>query len=54
MAQWAGVCIGTVINAINCCLIAFLALYDEVVIMPPEEEKEHTKEYLEKVTCPEW
>ena len=43
-----------VINATNCCLIAFLALYDEAVMMPPEEEKEHTKEYIEKVICPEW
>ena len=22
--------------------------------MLPEEEKEHAKEYIEKVTCPEW
>ena len=36
------------------CLIAFLALHDKVVMMPPEEEKEHAKEYIEKLTCPEW
>jgi hypothetical protein len=40
VAQWAGVCVGTVINATYRCLIAFLALHDEVVMMPPEEEKE--------------
>jgi hypothetical protein len=40
VAQWAGVCIGMVINATNRCLVAFLALHDEVVMMPPEEEKE--------------
>jgi hypothetical protein len=32
----------------------FLALYDEVVIMPPEEEKEQVKEYVKRATCPEW
>ena len=36
------------------CLIAFLALHDEAVMMPPEEEKERAKEYVEGVTCPEW
>jgi hypothetical protein len=54
VAQWAGVCVGTVINATYRCLIAFLALHDEAVMMPPEEEKERAKEYVEKVTCPEW
>jgi hypothetical protein len=28
--------------------VAFLALYDEAVIMPPEEEKERAKEYVVK------
>ena len=54
VAQWAGVCVGTVINATYRCLVAFLALHDEVVMMPPEEEKEHAKEYIESMTCPEW
>jgi hypothetical protein len=54
VAQWAGVCVGTVINATYRCLIAFLALHDEAVMMPPEEEKERAKEYVEEVTCPEW
>ena len=54
VAQWAGVCVGTVINATYRCLVAFLALHDEVVMMPPEEEKERTKEYAESMTCPEW
>jgi hypothetical protein len=54
VAQWAGVCIGTVINATYRCLVAFLALHDEAVMMPPEEEKERAKEYVEEVTCPEW
>jgi hypothetical protein len=54
VAQWAGVCVGTVINATNRCLVAFLALHDQAVMMPPEEEKEHAKEYVEQVTCPEW
>jgi hypothetical protein len=54
VAQWAGVCVGTVINATYRCLVAFLALHDEVVMMPPEEEKERAKEYVERATCPEW
>jgi hypothetical protein len=54
VAQWAGVCAGTVINATYRCLVAFLALHDEVVMMPPEEEKERAKEYVEQVTCREW
>ena len=43
-----------VINATYRCLVAFLDLHDEVVMMPPEEEKERTKEFVEKATCPEW
>jgi hypothetical protein len=54
VAQWAGVCVGTVINATYRCLVAFLALHDEAIMMPPEEEKERAKEYVEGVTCPEW
>ncbi len=54
VAQWAGVSVGTVINVTYCCLIAFLALHDKAVMMPPEEEKERAKEYMEHVTCPEW
>lgn len=54
VAQWAGVCVGTVINATYRCLIAFLALHDQAVMFPPEEEKERAKEYVEQVTCPEW
>ena len=54
VAQWAGVCIGTVINTTYCCLVAFLALHDKAVIMPPKEEKEQAKEYIEEVTCLEW
>lgn len=54
VAQFAGVSVGTVINATYRCLIAFLALHDEAVMMPPEEEKENAKEYVERVTCPEW
>ena len=53
VAQWAGVCIRTIINTTSHCLIAFLALHDEAVIMPPEE-KECTKDFVEAVTCPEW
>lgn len=54
VAQWAGVCVGTVVNATYRCLIAFLALHDQAVMMPPEEEKERAKAYVERVTCPEW
>jgi hypothetical protein len=54
VAQWAGVSVGTVVNATYRCLVAFLALHDEVVMIPPEEEKERAKEYVERVTCPEW
>jgi len=48
IAQWAGVCIGTVTNATYHCLVAFLALLDDVVMISPEEEKEWAKEYVEK------
>jgi hypothetical protein len=54
VAQWAGVCVGTVINATNCCLVVFLSLHDKVIMMPPEEEKERVKAYMESMTCPEW
>ncbi len=54
VTQWAGVCVGTVINVTYRCLVAFLALHDEAVTMPPEEEKECAKEYVERATCPEW
>jgi hypothetical protein len=54
VAQWAGVCVGTVVNATKRCLVAFLDLHDEAIMMPPEEEKERAKEYVEQVTCPEW
>jgi len=54
VAQWAGVCLGTVINVTNRCFIAFLALHNEAVMMPPEEERERAKAYVESVTCPEW
>lgn len=54
VAQFAGVSVGTVINATYRCLIAFLARHDEAIMMPPEEEKEKAKEYVEKATCPEW
>ena len=36
------------------CLVAFLALYDQAVMMSPKEEKERAKEYVESMTCPEW
>ena len=54
VAQWAGVSVGSVINSTYRCLVAFLALHDEVVMMPPDEEKERVKEYVEAATCPEW
>jgi hypothetical protein len=54
VAQWAGVSVGTVINVTYRCLVAFLALHDEAVMIPPEKEKERAKEYVEVVTCPEW
>ena len=50
VAQWAGVSVGLVINSTYHCLVAFLALHDEAVMMPPNEEKE----YVEVATCPEW
>jgi len=54
VAHWAGVSVGMVINATHRCLIGFLSLHDEAVMMPPEEEKERAKEYVEVATCPEW
>ena len=43
-----------VINTTYHCLIMFLALHDQAVMMPPEEEKEQAKEYVEQATCLEW
>ena len=43
-----------VINATYRCLVAFLSLHDEAIMMPPQEEKEQAKEYVEAATCPEW
>lgn len=54
IAQWAGVSVGTVANATYRCMVAFLALHDQTVMIPPEEEKERAKEYVEAATCPEW
>jgi hypothetical protein len=54
VAQWAGISVGTVINITYRCLIAFLALHDEAIAIPPEEEKEQAKAYVEVATCPEW
>src|SRR5713101_2468846 len=45
VAQWAGVYIGMVINTTYHCLVVFLSLHDEAVMMLPEEEKERAKEY---------
>jgi hypothetical protein len=54
VAQWAGISVGSVINSTYRCLVAFLALHDEAVMMPPDEEKERAKEFVEAATCPEW
>jgi hypothetical protein len=54
VAQWAGVCVGTVINTTYRCIVVFLACHDDVIIMPPEEEKEQAKAYVESATCLEW
>jgi hypothetical protein len=43
-----------VINIMYCCLVAFLAFYDEVVMMPPKELKGWVKKYVESVTYLEW
>lgn len=54
VAQWAGVSVGMVINSTYRCFVAFLALHDEAVMFPPEEEKKHAKDYVAAATCPEW
>jgi hypothetical protein len=54
VAQWAGICVKTVINATNYCLVTFLALHNQAIMMLPEEEKRHVKEYVKQVTCPKW
>lgn len=54
IAQWAGVSLGTVENATYRCMIAVLALHDQFVMFPPEEEKAKAKEYVSELTCPEW
>jgi hypothetical protein len=54
VAQWAGVCVGTVINTTNHCLVTFLSLHDKTIMMPPEKEKERAKTYVESMTCLKW
>lgn len=54
VAQWARVLVRMVINTTYQCLDAFLALHNKVVMMPPEEEKEGAKEFVEQATCPKW
>jgi hypothetical protein len=54
VAQWAGVSVESVVNLMYRCLVAFLALHDEAVMIPPDKEKEQAKEYVEAATCPEW
>ena len=54
IAQWAGVCCGTVVNSTRRVIIAFLALHDSAIRWPLEEEKEEAKEWVESVSCPEW
>jgi hypothetical protein len=47
IAQWAGVCAGTVVNSMCQVMIAFLALHDAAICWPLEEEKEEAKEWVE-------
>src|SRR5262249_32589949 len=54
IAQFAGVSIGTVENATNRCLIAFLHMHDDVIMYPIEEQKEAAKQFIKEATCPEW
>lgn len=54
VAQWAGVSTGLVEKATYRCLVAFLRMHDDVVLLPTAEEKERAKEYVEWATCPEW
>jgi hypothetical protein len=54
VAQWAGVSEGTVVNCTCRVCIAFLALHDQAVHWPNEDEKEKAKEWVKKVSCQEW
>jgi hypothetical protein len=54
VAQWAGICAGTVVNWTRRVMLAFLALHDSAVHWPSEEEKEEAKDWVESVSCPAW
>jgi hypothetical protein len=53
-AEWAGVSVGTVVNATNRVMVAVLSLHDVAVHYPDAAEKEKTKQWMEDQTCPEW
>lgn len=54
MAEWAGVSVGGVDKCTKRVLVAVLALHDQEIHPPTEEEKELSKRYVEERTCPEW
>jgi hypothetical protein len=54
VAQWAGVSLGTVINATHRVMVAILRMHDQVIRPASSDQKEKAKEYVERETCPEW
>ncbi len=54
IGHWAGVSVGTVVNCMNCIMIALLRLYDKVIHLHTAEEKEAAEQWLEEQVCKEW
>ena len=54
VAQWAGVCAGTVVNWTRRVMLAFLALHDFAIHWPSEDEKEKSKQWVEAASCYAW
>jgi hypothetical protein len=54
IAQWAGISAGTVINATQRVMTAFLTLHDAVIRWPSTREKEDAKEWVKAATCVAW
>ena len=54
VAQWAGVCAGTVVNCTRRVMIAFLTLHDSAICWPSKNKKEKLKQWVEEVSCYAW
>jgi hypothetical protein len=54
IAQWAGVCSGTVSKVTRRVISAILSVHDKVIRWPTEEEKEEASAWVESVSCTAW